>query len=56
MIWHFDSAIECTNVGAFDGHESMVTAIELIMDTNYLVSSDDFGCVKCWNLKNQQCI
>jgi hypothetical protein len=30
----------------------MVTAIELIQDTNFLVSSDDFGCIKCWNLKS----
>lgn len=52
-IWHFDSAIECTNVSTLTGHESMVTAIDLIYDTNYLVSSDDFGCIKCWNLKNQ---
>ena len=29
-MWHFDSAIECTNVGALAGHESMVTAIDLI--------------------------
>ena len=55
-IWHFDSAIECTNIGSLKGHETMVTAIDLIQDTNYLISSDDFGCIKCWNLKNQTCL
>jgi WD40 repeat protein len=29
-IWHFDSAIECSLVNTLAGHESMVTAIEII--------------------------
>lgn len=54
-VWHFDSAIECTQVASLAGHDSMITALELVQDTNYLISADDFGCLKCWNLRDQLC-
>ena len=49
-MWSFDSSIECSYIGALSGHDSTVTAIELITETNFLFSSDDFGMLKCWNL------
>jgi WD40 repeat protein len=55
-IWNFDSAIECTNISQLEGHDSMVTAIELINGTNYLVSSDELGCIKCWDLRTFKCL
>ena len=49
---YFDS----TKEGRLVGHTSMVTAIELISGTPLLVSTDDSGIVKLWDIRNMKCI
>lgn len=42
--------------GKFVGSASMVTAISLMRDTSYLVSVDDFGCVRLWDIRTLKCV
>ena len=34
----------------------MVTAVELVHNTPMLISADDFGIVKLWDIRNMKCI
>ena len=38
------------------GHQSTITAIELIDERNILISIDDMSVLKCWNLSERKCI
>ncbi len=42
--------------GELLGHESLVTCISLVKNTPMVVSADDKGKVKIWNLRNYKCM
>lgn len=49
-MWDIPEKYECNYVTALVGHQSVVTAIEIIEEKNFLVSVDDRSILKCWDL------
>lgn len=49
---HFDYA----KVGRLVGHSAMVTAIEVIEKTPMIISADDIGDIKVWDIRNLTCV
>lgn len=43
-------------VGRLIGHTSMVTALNIIESTPMVVSADDFGAIKIWDIRTLNCI
>lgn len=41
--------------GRLVGHPSMVTAIQVIKNTPIVVSTDDFGSVRLWDIRHLKC-
>jgi WD40 repeat protein len=42
-------------VGRLVGHVSIVTALEVMEGTPMVVSADDTGCIKTWDIRSFQC-
>ena len=42
--------------GKLVGHVSMITAIQVIENTPMLVSADDVGTIKVWDIRQLRCI
>lgn len=53
-IWAFDTA-DCYHTGELNGHNAQVTAIEVIKDTPLLISADEIGFIKTWDIRNMTC-
>ena len=47
---------DCNKEGRLIGHTSMVTAIELVDQTPMMISADDAGCVKLWDVRSMKCL
>ena len=47
---------DATRKGKLVGHVSMVTAIQVIENTPMVVSADDFGFIKVWDIRQLMCI
>lgn len=41
--------------GQLTGHNAQVTAIEVIKDTPLLISADEIGFIKTWDIRNMSC-
>ncbi len=48
--------LDTTLKGELLGHESAVTSFTLIRKTPMVVSADDKGKVKIWNIRNLKCM
>jgi WD40 repeat protein len=46
---------ESNSVGKLIGHQGMVTCIQCIRNTSMVVTSDDQGYVKVWDIKKLTC-
>lgn len=55
-IYEFPNRYECNMNKIMIGHNTMITAIELIDERNILISIDDTACLKCWNLSDKKCV
>ena len=53
-IWSFDKA-DWYHTGELAGHNTQVTAIEVIKDTPLLISADEIGFIKTWDIRNMSC-
>jgi WD40 repeat protein len=42
-------------VGRLVGHVSIVTALEVMEGTSMILSADDTGCIKTWDIRSFQC-
>ena len=49
---HFDYS----KIGRLVGHSSFVTAVEVIENTPMVISADDVGSIKVWDIRNQGCL
>jgi len=49
-IYEFPNKFEANLFKILVGHNSMITAIELIDERNILISIDDTCCLKCWDM------
>jgi len=47
---------DCNKEGKLIGHTSMVTAIELVDKTPMVISADDYGTVKLWDVRCMKCL
>ncbi|EGR28857.1 hypothetical protein IMG5_167660 [Ichthyophthirius multifiliis] len=48
--------MEYTLVGKLEGHIQLISCIQVIENTPIIVSSDDQGLIKLWDIRNQKCI
>lgn len=48
--------LDSSQVGQLIGHTSMVTALTCIEDSPMVVSSDDCGIIKVWDIRDLKCI
>ncbi len=56
-LWNINAAyLDYAKIGRLVGHSSMVTAIEPIEKTPMLISADDIGDIKMWDVRNLSCI
>ena len=56
-IWTINSSdLEHTLIGKLAGHPTAVTAVELIDKTPMIVTSDDCGRIKVWDIRNLTCL
>ncbi|CDW89175.1 rna recognition motif [Stylonychia lemnae] len=55
-IYEFPNKFECNLSKILIGHQTMITAIELIDERNILISIDDSACLKCWSLNDNKCV
>jgi WD40 repeat protein len=53
-MWSFETS-DCYHTGQLSGHNAQVTAIEVIKDTPLLVSADEIGFIKTWDIRNMAC-
>jgi len=42
-------------MGQLSGHNAQVTAIEVVKDTPLLISADEIGFIKTWDIRNMSC-
>lgn len=42
--------------GSLIGHASMVTAVQIIANTPLIVSTDDYGSVRLWDIRSLKCV
>ena len=47
---------DVTAIGKLSGHTSMLTSIQNIGKTPVLVSGDDSGSIRLWDIRNFACI
>ena len=50
-IWSFERS-DCYHMDQLGGHNAQVTAIEVIKDTPLLISADEIGFIKTWDIRN----
>jgi len=56
-IWSINiTDLEHTLVGKLAGHPTAVTAVELIEKTPMVITSDDCGRIKVWDIRNLTCL
>ena len=56
-LWDIDQQyFDCTKKGRLVGHASMVTAVQTVEKTPMVISTDDLGCVKVWDLRTMSCL
>jgi len=48
--------LDATLIGKLIGHLSMITAIEYIENTAMLITADDIGSLKVWDIRNFECV
>ncbi|CAI2359758.1 unnamed protein product [Moneuplotes crassus] len=53
-IWSFERS-DCYHMDQLGGHNAQVTAIEVIKDTPLLISADEIGFIKTWDIRNLSC-
>jgi len=56
-LWSINpSYLDTTLIGSLTGHISMVNAVEVIEKTPMIVSADDLGKLKVWDLRDLNCV
>ncbi|EAR87863.2 WD domain, G-beta repeat protein (macronuclear) [Tetrahymena thermophila SB210] len=48
--------LDVNNKGLLIGHQSMITAIDCVEKTPMIISSDDSGTIKIWDIRTLKCI
>lgn len=43
-------------MGELRGHSGLVTAIQCIEETSYVISGDDHFCIKLWDVRTRKCL
>lgn len=43
-------------IGVLSGHSSMITAVELIDKSPMVISADDNGTIKVWDIRSLKCL
>ncbi|KAL4438771.1 hypothetical protein ABPG74_013444 [Tetrahymena malaccensis] len=51
-----DEYLDSTLIGKLRGHSSMISCIQVIESTPMVISADDLGVVRLWDIRNQSCI
>ncbi|KAL4464437.1 hypothetical protein ABPG72_021771 [Tetrahymena utriculariae] len=51
-----DEYLDSTLIGKLRGHNSMISCIQVIESTPMVISADDLGVVRLWDIRNQSCI
>ena len=54
FLWSFVDQ-DITKVGELVGHTSQVTTIERLQDSPLLITWDDLGVIKSWDMRTGQC-
>lgn len=47
---------DSTNIGQLVGHNGMVTALTLIQNSPMVVTADDCGYIKVWDIRQLKCV
>ena len=54
-VWGFDNT-DCSHQGKLVGHNTQVTAISVLKDTPLVISADEIGFIKTWDIRNLICV
>ena len=54
-VWSFEGT-DCCLLNRLVGHNAQITAISMIKDTPLLISSDEIGFMKTWDIRSMNCI
>eukprot|EP00347_Sterkiella_histriomuscorum_P004350 403360783 len=54
-IWSFEGK-DCSLLSKMKGHNAQVTSIQMLKDTPLLISADEIGFLKTWDIRNCQCV
>ena len=56
-LWNIDPHyFDYTQIGRLVGHSSMVTAVQVLEGSPMVVSADDIGNVKIWDIRSFNCL
>ena len=51
-VWRFDSSWDCYIGGRLTGHITLITGMAYIPDTPLIVTSDESGYMRVWDIRN----
>jgi WD40 repeat protein len=54
-IWNFEGT-DCCLLNKLQGHNSQVTAIQVIKDSPMILTADEIGHIKTWDIRSLKCI
>jgi len=54
-IWSFESS-DCSLLTKLKGHNAQIASISMLQETPLLISADEIGFVKTWDIRTFQCI
>ncbi|CDW75100.1 rna recognition motif [Stylonychia lemnae] len=54
-IWSFEGK-DCSLLSRLVGHNAQVTSIQILKDTPLLISADEIGFLKTWDIRSSQCV
>jgi WD40 repeat protein len=55
QLWSFAEE-DIITVGSLIGHLSQVVCIQALVDTPLLISADEFGMIKTWDVRTKKCV
>ena len=55
QLWSFGEQ-DIIPVGSLVGHSSQVVCIEPLVNTPLLISSDELGMIKTWDIRTKKCV
>jgi WD40 repeat protein len=55
QLWSFAEQ-DIVTVGSLTGHLSQVVCIQALVDTPLLISADEFGMIKTWDVRTKKCV